>query len=79
MMRTIENGVQQMSRGQLTIHSQSDFAKFQRWRNKFAQSYAIVVILNNYNALYFHKLSKKFAFYVYDLGANSLKKFCNIS
>lgn len=77
MMRTIENGVQQMSRGQLTIHSQSDFAKFQRWRNKFAQSYAIVVILNNYNALYFHKLSKKFAFY--DLGANSLKKFCNIS
>lgn len=77
MMRTIENGVRQMSRGQLTIHSQSDFAKFQRWRNKFAQSYAIVVILNNYNALYFHKLSKKFAFY--DLGANSLKKFCNIS
>ena len=77
MMRTIENGVRQMSRGQLTIHSQSDFAKFQRWRNKFAQSYAIVVILSNYNALYFHKLSKKFAFY--DLGANSLKKFCNIS
>lgn len=77
MMRTIENGVRQMSRGQLTIHSQSDFTQFQRWRHEFAQSYAIVVILNNYNALYFHKLSKKFAFY--DLGANSLKKFCNIS
>lgn len=64
MMRTTENGVRQMSRGQLTIHSQSDFAQFQRWRHEFAQSYAIVVILKNYNALYFHKLSKNLHFMI---------------